>query len=359
MGVNLIVGDPVGEFDHFVGAGFGADFFGRLPMDPRGVLSLRGRPGLPDLRVRVEAGLFRRGWVPGPGSSCKPPTASSSGGSGRSLAIPMRRARPYVHAFMGFAYFNTTSSLEDLVGRRVTISDGELRGRDGFLGSGGGLEWNLQAGPDPHRPEPGVRYHQNGVMEYLTEGDIVDNPDGSITLYPIRSEANLVSYHFGVSVGIPRGRGRPSRASVSDRLGRHVDVQIFGIQKSADTRKALRFFKERRVTVHFVDLKIRAASKGELTRFVQKFGVDAILDRESKRFQALGLGTAHYSDKKWLELLAEEPLLLKMPLVRNQNLLSRGAGRGGLERLGGLTGSLTVELAPLPGHGGLLVGRDR
>ena len=104
-----------------------------------------------------------------------------------------------------------------------------------------------------------------------------------------------------------------------------MDVQVFGIQKSADTRKALRFFKERRVKVHFVDMKIRAASKGELTRFSQKFGVEAILDRESKRFSALGLGSAHYSDKRWLEILTEEPLLLKMPLVRNKNLLSVGA----------------------------------
>ncbi len=104
-----------------------------------------------------------------------------------------------------------------------------------------------------------------------------------------------------------------------------MDIQIFGIQKSADTRKALRFFRERRVNVHFVDLTIRAASKGELTRFAQKFGVEALLDRGSKRFRSLGLGTAAYSDKRWLELLVEEPLLLKMPLVRNQNLLSLGA----------------------------------
>ena len=104
-----------------------------------------------------------------------------------------------------------------------------------------------------------------------------------------------------------------------------MEVQVFGIQKSSDTRKALRFFKERRVKVHFVDLKVRAASKGELTRFVQKFGIEAVLDRDSKRFQSLGLGSAYYSDKKWLELLAEEPLLLRMPLVRNTNLLSVGS----------------------------------
>ena len=103
-----------------------------------------------------------------------------------------------------------------------------------------------------------------------------------------------------------------------------MEVQIFGTQKSSDTRKALRFFKERRVNVHFVDLKVRAASKGELTRFVQKFGVDAVLDRNAKRFQDLGLGPALNSDKRWLETMADEPLLLRMPLVRQKNRLTVG-----------------------------------
>jgi len=103
-----------------------------------------------------------------------------------------------------------------------------------------------------------------------------------------------------------------------------MEVQIFGIQKSSDTRKALRFFKERRVNVHFVDLKVRAASKGELTRFVQKFGVDAVLDRNSKRYQELGFGPALYSDTRWLEIMPDEPLILRMPLVRQKNLLTVG-----------------------------------
>jgi arsenate reductase-like glutaredoxin family protein len=107
-----------------------------------------------------------------------------------------------------------------------------------------------------------------------------------------------------------------------------MEVQIFGTQKSADTRKALRFFKERRIEVHFVDLKIRAASKGELTRFAQKFGVDRLLDRESKRFASLGLQAAHYSEKKWLEILADEPMILRVPLVRWQNKLSVGLSEG-------------------------------
>ena len=52
-----------------------------------------------------------------------------------------------------------------------------------------------------------------------------------------------------------------------------MEVQIFGIRKSADTRKALRFFAERRIKTHFVDLQERAASPGELRRFAQRFGV--------------------------------------------------------------------------------------
>jgi len=103
-----------------------------------------------------------------------------------------------------------------------------------------------------------------------------------------------------------------------------MDVQIFGVQKSADTRKALRFFKERRASVHFVDLTVRPASKGELTRFAQKFGVEALLDRDSKRFRELGLGAAHHSEQAWLEKLAGEPLLLRMPLVRQKNALTVG-----------------------------------
>lgn len=103
-----------------------------------------------------------------------------------------------------------------------------------------------------------------------------------------------------------------------------MDVQIFGIKKSAATRKAERFFKERRIPIHFMDLKKRAASKGELRRFVQKFGVDALIDRESRRFADLGLRHADYSQERWLEILAEEPMVLTMPLVRAGNQLSIG-----------------------------------
>jgi arsenate reductase len=105
-----------------------------------------------------------------------------------------------------------------------------------------------------------------------------------------------------------------------------MEVQVFGIKNSAETRKALRFFAERRIKIHFVDLKERPASPGELRRFIQRFGTEAIVDRDSRRFAELGLGAAHLSEERWLDKLAAEPMLLKMPLVRHGSELTVGDG---------------------------------
>lgn len=103
-----------------------------------------------------------------------------------------------------------------------------------------------------------------------------------------------------------------------------MEIQIFGTRKSPDTRKALRFFAERRIRTHFVDLSQRAATAGELRRFSQKFGMAALIAREGRRFRDLGLAHAHLSDDRWLEKLSSEPLLLRMPLVRHGHQLTIG-----------------------------------
>lgn len=103
-----------------------------------------------------------------------------------------------------------------------------------------------------------------------------------------------------------------------------MEVQIFGVSKSAETRKALRFFSERRIRTHFVDLTVRPASPGELQRFSRRFGVEALIDRSSRRFTELGLQYTVFSAARWLQKLTEEPMLLKMPLVRNGNALTVG-----------------------------------
>lgn len=104
-----------------------------------------------------------------------------------------------------------------------------------------------------------------------------------------------------------------------------MEVQIFGTRKNADTRKAQRFFAERRVKVHFVDLAERGASIGELKRFSQKFGVTALIDKDSRRYLDLGLQHSRMGDERWLQMLSDEPLLLAQPLARWGAKLTLGA----------------------------------
>jgi len=95
-----------------------------------------------------------------------------------------------------------------------------------------------------------------------------------------------------------------------------VQAQIFGFNDCQDTRKAQRFFKERGVSVHFVDLNERPAARGELRRFAEKFGAAALVDRDGARFKALALRVAGDSPERLLERALTEPRLLRTPLVR-------------------------------------------
>jgi arsenate reductase-like glutaredoxin family protein len=101
-------------------------------------------------------------------------------------------------------------------------------------------------------------------------------------------------------------------------------VQVFGTRKNAETRKALRFFAERRVATHFVDFQERGPALGELRRFSERFGASSLVDRESRRFLDLGLQRSMYSDDWWLRRLTEEPAMLKQPLVRFGNHVTVG-----------------------------------
>jgi arsenate reductase (glutaredoxin) len=103
-----------------------------------------------------------------------------------------------------------------------------------------------------------------------------------------------------------------------------VNIQIFGFKDCQDTRKAQRFFAERRIAVHFVDLDERPAAKGELRRFAERFGPAALIDREGARFKALGLRVAGDSPQRLLDRALTEPRLLRTPLVRNGSKVTLG-----------------------------------
>ncbi len=91
-------------------------------------------------------------------------------------------------------------------------------------------------------------------------------------------------------------------------------LQIFGRLKCRDTRKAMRFFKERRVDFHFVDLNEKKLSKGELASIVKYIKIEDLLDKDSKEFKDRGLAYMSYDAE---ELILENPVLIKTPIVRS------------------------------------------
>jgi arsenate reductase len=103
-----------------------------------------------------------------------------------------------------------------------------------------------------------------------------------------------------------------------------ITVQIFGLKSSQATRAAERFFKERQVAIQMVDLKQKPMSPGEIRRFIERFGLRALLDSESKAYVDGGLKYLKLTDQELLDRIEREPKLLRMPLVRAANALSIG-----------------------------------
>ncbi|OGO56424.1 MAG: hypothetical protein A2V85_03385, partial [Chloroflexi bacterium RBG_16_72_14] len=70
---------------------------------------------------------------------------------------------------------------------------------------------------------------------------------------------------------------------------RMPNIQVFGLDDSPPTRAALRFFRERRIVVHYVDLRKQPIAAGELRRFADRLGAAALLDTEGRTYRESGL----------------------------------------------------------------------
>ena len=103
-----------------------------------------------------------------------------------------------------------------------------------------------------------------------------------------------------------------------------MPVQIFGVKNSQAARAAERFFKERRIEIQVIDLKQKPMAPGEIRRFVEKFGLLALLDKEGKPYEDAGLKYLRMGDVQLLARIESEPRLLRLPLVRSGKLLSVG-----------------------------------
>lgn len=101
-------------------------------------------------------------------------------------------------------------------------------------------------------------------------------------------------------------------------------VQIFGLEKDQATRAAIRFFKERRAEVHLVDLRRKPISPGELRRFVQKLGAEALLDTAGRTYREAGLGYLAMDEAGIVARLLADSRLLRLPLVRYGEAVTAG-----------------------------------
>lgn len=106
-------------------------------------------------------------------------------------------------------------------------------------------------------------------------------------------------------------------------------VQIFGVKNSQDARAAERFFKERRVQIHLVDLAQKPLSAGEIKRFVDRFGLLGLVDTDGKAYADAGLKYLKLADAELLRKIEEHPKLLKLPLVRSGNRICIGRDEKG------------------------------
>jgi len=206
FGVALVGAGPLGELGDYIDAGGGGQLYGAFPLDAEGRVRLRGDFGFLvygherqrfcfnyPVGCRIELDLTTTNWV-------------MYGGLGPEVVLATGAVEPYLNASAGFSYFATTSALsgdndsEDFAST-TNFDDAVFAWR-----AGGGVRVRLKGGRVPVALDLGAERHENGVADFLTEGDIQDNPDGSITLFPTRSEANLVTFRLGVTVGIPHRR---------------------------------------------------------------------------------------------------------------------------------------------------------
>lgn len=93
-----------------------------------------------------------------------------------------------------------------------------------------------------------------------------------------------------------------------------MNIQIFGTKKCRDTQKTERYFKERRIVYHFVDLAEKGLSKGELEKVKAVVGLEALLNRNGKEYSRLNM---QYIVQNREEMMLKHPMLLNTPIVRN------------------------------------------
>ncbi|HIA98995.1 MAG TPA: hypothetical protein EYO30_03265, partial [Gemmatimonadetes bacterium] len=122
-------------------------------------------------------------------------------GLGPEVILIRGRFEPYVYGTLGTSVFNTGSTLqgEYFNGADTHFNTTHLNDWTFAWRAGGGIRYGIW---EDLSVDFGVEHHGNGVADYLTKGDVIDGPDGKVSINPRRSEANLLTFRLGVSLGL-------------------------------------------------------------------------------------------------------------------------------------------------------------
>jgi arsenate reductase-like glutaredoxin family protein len=101
-------------------------------------------------------------------------------------------------------------------------------------------------------------------------------------------------------------------------------IQVFGLEGDRSTRAAIRFFKERRVAISFVDLRKRSIAPAELRRFADRLGARRLLDETARTYRDGGLAHLSMDDAEIVDRLQRDATLLRLPLIRRGNEVTVG-----------------------------------
>jgi hypothetical protein len=198
LGITGVLARPVGEFQQFVAWGGGLGLHGLVNFDRGGHLGLRIDGSFliyGHERYSTPFPTVPRIWV-----DVTTDNMIFSLGVGPQITLGSGAVRPYLFGTAGLSYFATISSLDgdyhDLA--RTTNFDDFAPALTG----GGGLLLRLNQGRRPIYLDLSAQSTYHGEVDYLTRGDIVENFDGSVTLFPVRSNANLWTFRMGVTFGL-------------------------------------------------------------------------------------------------------------------------------------------------------------
>lgn len=196
-GVNLVVAVPVGEFRQNVDVAGGLDVFGAFNLGRSGLaLRLDGSY----LIYGSDNTLVDQPYYP---VSINTTYSITSLGIGPQLTFGQGPVRLYGFGTVGFSYIWARSSYGvGGCGCDAFASGTDFDDWTGALQGGGGLLLNLRSRHVPIALDIGARYLSNGDAWYVSPGDVVPQPNGDVVIYPVRSKANLVMFHAGVSIGL-------------------------------------------------------------------------------------------------------------------------------------------------------------